>query len=879
MIPIPFQRRHAWRRATAIAVFDEGSTPGQPGTPPQTPLGFATHGTEPGVYTFTTPVLADGSHFLTARVQMIDPANPHADRLRRPQPVAGDRRRHGAAAGLLRLSRRSRRRSGPGQRHGRLAAEPGHDRRPHHQRHHAHASGARPRPTRSCGSMPTSNGNGTAGDRRPTCSSARPRPSRWTAPTRTPTATGRSVDRGPERSGLLPAPTACARSSSRPRTWRATSLPDGAADTLQIFVDTQGPQITDVHITGSPSLRPVRSQAGQRQGPTPLVNSLTISFSDLPAAARRDFLYTRRCWPPWPQQPGNYLLVGDANGIIPDPAIIVVNDPVVDGQPATATIQLVFAQPLPDDRFTLTIRTPSWTRRATSSTARATRSSPTEAPTLPQRRRRAGRRFVARFTVDSRPEIGVTAATRIYLDTNGNFVYDPAGQRRRDESRSDLPVRPRLRCLLRGQLQRCRHAPASGFDKLGAFGWDPLAQQYRFLLDFDHNGVVDFLSVPGVTRVRYRRGRLRARTSGRRNRAVHGQRLVPRHEWQQLPRIGRRYDDPDKHARNSRGGRHEWRRIAMTCSPTTPAPTRSISIWTEMVVADDTVEFGIPDFVERPVVGDLNLDGVDDFGLWVAGNAQKIGEGKAEWYFLVSDRVATHPEDDGESQPGGLASPLFDPYSPDPLGNDLFANYGDRYSLPIFGNFDPPVAGGDGSAGAHLLSYQNAASPLDVNDDGHLSPHDALLVINRLNRSGTSAVPSMMVQYDVPAPYWDVTGDHFVSPVDALVVINALNRQGDQGEGEGALLALPGTVAAATLVTELPVGQGPLSLPAAAAEQRTSSPVPWTNQTWTERTGMLGWLDSTGESDVDAHAWPASDELEELLAILGGDIADQWFRA
>jgi hypothetical protein len=54
-------------------------------------------------------------------------------------------------------------------------------------------------------------------------------------------------------------------------------------------------------------------------------------------------------------------------------------------------------------------------------------------------------------------------------------------------------------------------------------------------------------------------------------------------------------------------------------------------------VADDTVSFGIPDYVERPVVGDVNLDGVDDLGLWVAGNADKIGGGRAEWYFLVSD--------------------------------------------------------------------------------------------------------------------------------------------------------------------------------------------------------------------------------------------------
>ena len=290
--------------------------------------------------------------------------------------------------------------------------------------------------------------------------------------------------------------------------------------------------------------------------------------------------------------------------------------------------------------------------------------------------------------------------------------------------------------------------------------------------------------------------------------------------------------------------------------------------------ADDSIRFGIPDFLERPVIGDLNLDGVDDLGYWVAGNAQKIGEGKAEWHFLISDRVPANPN---SSQ---LASPLFDPYSPDPLGNDLFANFGDRYSLPVFGNFDPPVVGSDGSTGGHLLTYQNAASPLDVNNDGHISPLDALLVINRLNRAGTSAVPSIMVQYDVPAPYWDVTGDHFVSPKDALVVINALNRQGGQGEGEGEgdILAGNGTWAPATPATDRPVDSGALSAPGAVPEQPASATVPWTNQSLSEGTGTEWLVDPAVESDVDVHGGEASAELEELLAILGGDIADQWFR-
>ncbi len=33
--------------------------------------------------------------------------------------------------------------------------------------------------------------------------------------------------------------------------------------------------------------------------------------------------------------------------------------------------------------------------------------------------------FVARFTIDSRPELGVWAAGNIWVDTNGNFVFDP----------------------------------------------------------------------------------------------------------------------------------------------------------------------------------------------------------------------------------------------------------------------------------------------------------------------------------------------------------------------------------------------------------------------------------------------------------------------
>ena len=78
LIPIEFRAGLAQpnQPGFAIAIFDEGNTPPQNATAPQTPLGFATAvAGQEGVYTFTVPnALEDGSHFLTARVQMIDPA-------------------------------------------------------------------------------------------------------------------------------------------------------------------------------------------------------------------------------------------------------------------------------------------------------------------------------------------------------------------------------------------------------------------------------------------------------------------------------------------------------------------------------------------------------------------------------------------------------------------------------------------------------------------------------------------------------------------------------------------------------------------------------------------------------------------------------------
>ena len=58
----------------------------------------------------------------------------------------------------------------------------------------------------------------------------------------------------------------------------------------------------------------------------------------------------------------------------------------------------------------------------------------------------------------------------------------------------------------------------------------------------------------------------------------------------------------------------------------------------------------------------------------------------------------------------------------------------------------------------------NFAEPADVNDDGALSPSDALAVINELNADGPATGEQPM--------FSDVNDDGQIAPIDCLFVIN-----------------------------------------------------------------------------------------------------------
>jgi hypothetical protein len=161
-----------------------------------------------------------------------------------------------------------------------------------------------------------------------------------------------------------------------------------------------------------------------------------------------------------------------------------------------------------------------------------------------------------------------------------------------------------------------------------------------------------------------------------------------------------------------------------------------------------------------------------DIGLWVPDRAGVSPEENGEWYFLISggtpwpQRIAA---EDGRAQ-----------YKPVPLGNDLYASFGDEFALPIVGNFDPPVT--PVSSPPVLLGLTNLDNAYDVDGDGRVVPLDALQQINDYNQNGSRPLTTSVLG----GPFWDVNGDGWVTPEDILAVVNFLNQQADgAGTAEG----------------------------------------------------------------------------------------------
>ena len=71
-------------------------------------------------------------------------------------------------------------------------------------------------------------------------------------------------------------------------------------------------------------------------------------------------------------------------------------------------------------------------------------------------------------------------------------------------------------------------------------------------------------------------------------------------------------------------------------------------------------------------------------------------------------------------------------------------------------------------------AWQQPEIPCDVDGSGVVSPVDALLVIERLDRDGAGVLPERPA--DSSEPYYDTSGDGVISAIDLLLVIDLLKR-------------------------------------------------------------------------------------------------------
>ena len=98
------------------------------------------------------------------------------------------------------------------------------------------------------------------------------------------------------------------------------------------------------------------------------------------------------------------------------------------------------------------------------------------------------------------------------------------------------------------------------------------------------------------------------------------------------------------------------------------------------------------------------------------------------------------------------------------------------------------------------VDWRNPVDSVDVDNDGSVSPLDALVVINYINAGEPGSLPNVR---NPNKPYYDADGDQKVSPLDVLVVVNHLNRE---GAGQRSLFEQAGQISNETSLT-LTLGQ------------------------------------------------------------------------
>jgi hypothetical protein len=586
---------------------------------------------------------------------------------------------------------------------------------------------------------------------------------------------------------------------------------------LQIFIDTQGPQITALTPNNSTFNLFTQKVAGQG-APTPLVTSLKIAFKDLPSRAdstdpNNKFLYDALVTG-IAQTAGNYVLVGDHVGSVVISTIAVTNTtnqipgtltgtqtvsvitagafvgatiqpevgdyvlintgpaagqvrqitaydsttgamtldvpllnlPVATNtitvtKAATAIVTLNFASPLPDDRYTLTT-TDALVDPAGNRLDGESHQIEPQPPVFATGNGVSGGNFVARFTVDSRPEIGNYVSQNINLDINGDYVWDPANaQVGNDATNVDLtftlPLETAAGAIAPGGFNvhdllfagKFTKTPSTApqpafFDQLAAFGNSAeLGGVFRWLIDTNGDGVVKLgtdIETTQPTLANFNISGAIPIAGNFDNNAANGDEigLYNAGKWALDTNHNFVIDAGDTFLSGNLLG-------APIVGDFDGNGVDDLAVFNNNQFFFDlnrdgtfepanTITWGFPGVLDKPIAADMDQDGIDDIGLWVPGDGASVPRGVAGWYFLTSNdfTAAGAPA----VHTAGSVAKLNHAFSTSPFGHDIFAEFGDEKSLPIVGNFDPPLS--------PAALAQAAASMGDFDGNGRVDQSD-----------------------------------------------------------------------------------------------------------------------------------------------------------